>query len=97
MRGICYLDIIIDLEKYLYDMGDIRGVVPEAFTILRQLLDRLNDPLTGEVKVDDLQVKCPEYIEEEAEYLADISQIDMYDKYKAAFKNKNNVSKEDLK
>lgn len=32
--------------------GDASGVVPSSFRVLRQLLDRIDNPLTGEV-VDD--------------------------------------------
>jgi len=32
--------------------GDASGVVPSSFRILRQLLDRIDNPYTGEV-VDD--------------------------------------------
>ena len=38
--------------------GDASGVVPSSFRILRQLLDRIDNPLTGEV-VDDFQVNIP--------------------------------------
>jgi hypothetical protein len=30
--------------------GDASGIVPESFRILRQLLERLDDPVTGRMK-----------------------------------------------
>ena len=70
MKGVCYLDIIIEVDKLEYDMGEVSGVVPEAFTILRQLLDRLTNPKTGEVIIKELNNECPKNKEAEAEYLA---------------------------
>ena len=39
--------------------GDASGVVPSSFRILRQLLDRIEDPETGEVAVADLPRRDP--------------------------------------
>ena len=39
--------------------GDAGGIVPETFRIVRQILDRIDDPKTGRV-VDTFQVKIPE-------------------------------------
>lgn len=39
--------------------GDAGGIVPETFRIVRELLNRIDDPKTGKV-VDNFQVKIPE-------------------------------------
>jgi len=40
--------------------GDASGVVPGTFRVLRQLMDRLEDPQTGEVRLQELHVSIPE-------------------------------------
>jgi len=40
--------------------GDAGGVVPSTFRILRQVLDRLEDPETGAIRLDALHAPIPE-------------------------------------
>jgi acetylornithine deacetylase/succinyl-diaminopimelate desuccinylase-like protein len=49
LRGICILDIDIQIGVNGYHSGEVGGIVPETFRVLRQLLDRLDDPKTGKV------------------------------------------------
>jgi hypothetical protein len=39
----------VELGAAGYHSGEVGGIVPETFRIVRQLLDRLDDPVTGEV------------------------------------------------
>jgi len=43
------------------------GVVRDAFHVIRVALDRLEDAVTGEIKVPELYVKCPEQFEQAIE------------------------------
>ena len=43
LRGICVLDLTIELGKDGYHSGETGGIVPETFRILRVLLDRLDN------------------------------------------------------
>lgn len=42
--------------------GVAGGVVPDTFRIARQLLDRIEDPVTGEVKVPEAFCKIPDHV-----------------------------------
>jgi len=44
-------------------------VVPETFRVVRQLLNRLDDPVTGEV-IKEFQVEVPEHKRKEADFIA---------------------------
>jgi acetylornithine deacetylase/succinyl-diaminopimelate desuccinylase-like protein len=49
LRGICIVDLTVEAGKAGYHSGEVGGVVPETFRVVRQLLNRLDDPVTGEV------------------------------------------------
>ena len=49
LRGICILDVTVECGKAGYHSGEVGGIVPETFRIIRTLLDRLDDSKTGEV------------------------------------------------
>jgi len=58
LRGICIIDMTVELGKAAYHSGEVGGIVPETFRIVRQLLNRLDDPVTGEV-MKELQMEVP--------------------------------------
>lgn len=39
--------------------GIASGIVPDSFRITRQLLDRIEDPVTGRVKLAEMNVPIP--------------------------------------
>ena len=47
----------------------ISGIVPDSFRILRQILDRIEDPVTGKIH-EDFQVEMPE---DKKKYAEDIT------------------------
>jgi hypothetical protein len=47
LRGVCIVDLTVEAGKVGYHSGEVGGVVPETFRIVRQLLNRLDDPETG--------------------------------------------------
>ena len=63
-----------------YHSGEVGGIVPETFRIVRQLLDRLDDPYTGEV-MKELQMEVPQWKEDEADYMVQLSGEEMFRKY----------------
>jgi len=65
LRGICIVDLQVECSTIGYHSGDAGGVVPETFRIIRELLNRLDDPLTGKV-CSELQVEVPEFKRKEA-------------------------------
>ena len=52
LRGVAMVDVEVQCGQKAYHSGVAGGVVPETFTIVRALLDRIDDPATGEVHKD---------------------------------------------
>lgn len=48
-RGVAILDMEIQAAENGYHSGEVGGVVPETFRIVRTLLDRLDDFKTGDM------------------------------------------------
>lgn len=80
LRGICILDLNVEIGKVGYHSGELSGILPETFRIVRELLNRLDDPKTGRV-CDELQVEVPEFKRKEAEFLANEQGTGLYTKY----------------
>ena len=72
LRGICIIDLTVQIGKSAYHSGEVGGIVPETFRVIRQLIDRLDDPKTGKV-LDELTVEVPKWKLEEAEKMVDLS------------------------
>jgi hypothetical protein len=69
LRGICIVDLTVEAGKAGYHSGEVGGIVPETFRIVRQLLNRLDDPVTGEV-CKEFQVEVTEEKRKEAQFIA---------------------------
>ena len=80
LRGICIIDLTVELGKAGYHSGEVGGIVPETFRVIRMLLDRLDDAKTGKV-VDELNVPLPKWKEEEAEFMVKLAGEEVYKKY----------------
>jgi acetylornithine deacetylase/succinyl-diaminopimelate desuccinylase-like protein len=80
LRGIVQLELTVRVLTEGVHSGSAGGVVPSSFRVLRRLLDRIEDPDTGELLVPALHVPLPEerarQIEEVAPFLADL--LDRY-------------------
>jgi hypothetical protein len=53
LRGVVILHLSVEAGKQGYHSGECGGIIPETFRIARELLNRLDDPLTGKV-IDQL-------------------------------------------
>lgn len=60
LRGLIGGTLKIDVLNEGIHSGDASGIVPSSFRILRQLLDRLEDPITGQILDDAFHVDIPE-------------------------------------
>jgi hypothetical protein len=49
LRGICILDLTVEFGTIGYHSGETGGIIPETFRIVRELLNRLDNSLTGVV------------------------------------------------
>lgn len=64
-----------------YHSGEVGGIVPETFRVMRNLLDRLDDSKDGTV-MKELQTEMPAYARPEAERMVKLSGKEMMEKYK---------------
>jgi acetylornithine deacetylase/succinyl-diaminopimelate desuccinylase-like protein len=60
LRGLINLNVRIEILREGVHSGLAGGIVPNPFTILRTLLDRLEDANTGAIRLPELRVPIPE-------------------------------------
>lgn len=80
LRGVCIVELNVEFGKSGYHSGEVGGIIPETFRIVRQLLDRIDNAATGMV-VDDFQVEIPQWAKDEAQFMANLSGSEMHSKY----------------
>ncbi len=68
MRGNCSIELTVEVGTVGYHSGEVGGIVPETFRVIRQLLDRLDDPVTGK-PMSELDTELPEWKNEEAAFM----------------------------
>ena len=61
LRGMIACELRVDVLTEGVHSGSASGVVPSSFRIMRQLLSRLEDETSGQVKVEALHTKVPEH------------------------------------
>ena len=59
LRGIVQATVTVTVLDTPQHSGVASGIVPSSFRILRLLLDRLEDPATGEVRLASMSVEIP--------------------------------------
>ena len=80
LRGNLRCDFKVQMLKEGVHSGDAGGIVPETFRIIRTILDRIDDPKTGNV-VDAFQVKIPEKRMKEVDEAAKLLGTKVYDHF----------------
>ena len=60
LRGLVQVDVTARVLSVGQHSGIAGGIVPSSFRVLRALLDRLEDAVTGEVLLPELSVDIPE-------------------------------------
>ncbi|MBY0421321.1 MAG: M20/M25/M40 family metallo-hydrolase, partial [Parvularculaceae bacterium] len=81
LRGLVGGTLRVDVLSEGVHSGDASGVVPSSFRIMRQLLDRLDDPLTGRVRLSALHTDIPLHRISEACVAAAALGDAIYDKF----------------
>jgi acetylornithine deacetylase/succinyl-diaminopimelate desuccinylase-like protein len=81
LRGMAGGNLKISVLEEGVHSGDASGIVPSSFRILRQLLSRFEDALTGRVTVEDLQVEIPVERLVQADQAAKVLGTAVYDKF----------------
>lgn len=69
LRGLVSAEIRVDVLTEGVHSGSAGGVVPSSFRILRQLLSRIENEVTGEILLSECNVSVPEVRMREAEAL----------------------------
>jgi acetylornithine deacetylase/succinyl-diaminopimelate desuccinylase-like protein len=81
LRGMMAGTVRADVLTEGVHSGDASGVVPSSFAVLRQLMDRIEDPATGEIKLAELHVDIPSSRIEQAQRVASMMGDSIAGKY----------------
>jgi acetylornithine deacetylase/succinyl-diaminopimelate desuccinylase-like protein len=81
LRGLAGGNLRVSVLEEGVHSGDASGVVPSSFRILRQLLSRLEDEVTGKILVQELFVDIPEQRRQQAANAAQVLGDDVFDKF----------------
>ena len=71
LRGVVTVDLTVECLQESCHSGTGSGIAPDSFTIMRELLDRVQDSKTHKV-IDDLTVEIPSYRVDDAKKLAEL-------------------------
>ncbi len=81
LRGMTGGNLTVQVLEEGVHSGDASGVVPSSFRILRELLSRLEDPATGQIRPKELYVEIPAERVEQARLSAEVLGEEIYDKF----------------
>lgn len=81
LRGIVNSELTVEVLTEGVHSGAASGIVPSSFRIARQLLSRLEDEVTGEIRPRDFHVDIPSERVEQARAVAAALGRDMIAKY----------------
>jgi acetylornithine deacetylase/succinyl-diaminopimelate desuccinylase-like protein len=81
LRGLIGGVLHIDVLRQGIHSGYGSGIVPSCFTVLRQLLGRVEDEKNGKVQLADLEVEIPKGRQQQAEQAAEILKDTLYKSY----------------
>ncbi len=81
LRGSIVANLTVDVLTEGVHSGDASGIVPSSFRVIRNLLDRLEDSATGEIRPEWLYVEVPENRIAEAKETARVLGDDIWSKF----------------
>ena len=81
LRGLVGGELKIEVLNEGIHSGDISGIVPSSFRILRQLLDRIEDPISGRILIDDFYVDIPNNRIQQAKHAANVLDKNVYERF----------------
>jgi len=81
LRGLAGGNLKVSVLEEGVHSGDASGIVPSSFRILRQLLSRLEDQITGKILIEDLFVEIPEQRMQQAVSCSKVLDTAVYDKF----------------
>jgi len=81
LRGLAGGNLKVSVLDEGVHSGDASGVVPSSFRLLRQILSRLEDEVSGKIRVDGLFVDIPEQRLRQAQRAAEVLDTAIFDKF----------------
>jgi acetylornithine deacetylase/succinyl-diaminopimelate desuccinylase-like protein len=81
LRGMTGGELTVQVLEEGVHSGDASGVVPSSFRILRELLSRLEDPATGQIKPKELYAEIPSQRIEQAKVASSVLGKEIYAKF----------------
>ncbi len=81
LRGLTGGNLVVNVLEEGVHSGDASGVVASSFRVLRQLLSRLEDEVTGTIKPQELHVEIPAQRVAQARRTAEILGDAVYSKF----------------
>ena len=81
LRGLAGGNLKVSVLEEGVHSGDASGIVPSSFRILRHLLSRLEDEITGKILIEDLFVEIPDQRLQQAISCAKVLDTAVYDKF----------------
>lgn len=81
LRGLIGGELRVEVLTEGVHSGDASGIVPSSFRILRQLLDRIDDPQNGLVSDDAFNNDIPAFRRDQAEIAASVLGRTVYTKF----------------
>lgn len=81
LRGLAGGNLKVSVLEEGVHSGDASGIVPSSFRILRHLLSRLEDEITGKILIEELFVDIPDQRMQQAISCAKVLDTAVYDKF----------------
>lgn len=81
LRGLVGGELKVEVLDEGIHSGDISGIVPSSFRILRQLLDRIEDPISGQILAKEFYVDIPKKRIEQAGVAASVLGKNVYERF----------------
>ncbi|MCB1626573.1 MAG: M20 family metallopeptidase [Xanthomonadales bacterium] len=81
LRGLAGGTLRVRVLQEGVHSGDASGIVPSSFRIMRQLLDRIEDPASGQIKIDLMHVEIPDERIDQAREAASVLGGEVYGKF----------------
>ena len=81
LRGLVGGELTVEILSEGVHSGDASGIVPSTFRILRQLLDRIEDAETGQIRAGEFTATIPDKRKQQAGIAADVLGDLVYKKF----------------
>ena len=81
LRGMIAGDLRVDVLREGVHSGGASGAVPSSFRVLRQLLDRVEDAATGELKLEEFHAEIPQQRLDQAQVCAEVLGDEIHEEY----------------